>query len=323
MTVTTASPARPPRALAAWLVAAAAAGCALAIGQAASSALGSAPAPVANPFGVGITEPGGGLVGRLAGVQAYLNGRLLGGLAEGGVPALAWLGFAYGIVHAVGPGHGKAVVSGYILATGADLRRGLAASTAAALLQAAVAAGLVLGLSAMLGVGAAGFRSTAAAVETGSFALVAVLGAWLLARKASDVANRLLHAGTPCGPGCGHGHAPPPAGRGAFAGTVVAAGLRPCSGAVLAMAYALSQGAPWTGLGTVLAMAAGTAVATGLVASASVYAKRHALRFASGRGEGTALALGFAEAVCCACVALLGAAMAAGQAGGAASLFGG
>ncbi len=316
------APPAPPRALVAVLVAAAGLGTGLAALCAAGLLLGSPPPPPPNPFGVGVAEgaaSAGGLGGWLLAAQATFHARILSalGASDGESWALAGLSFAYGVFHAAGPGHGKAVVSGYILATGADLRRGTAAATAAAFLQAVVALALVLGLSAALGLGAIGFRAATGYVETASFALVALVGGWLLARKSIDLAGRIAPAPHACGPSCGHLHSPPPAGAGAraFAGTVVAAGSRPCSGAILVLVYALSRGMPWTGVGAVLAMAAGTAAATAGLAALAVHAKGLALRFAAGRGAGASLALGFAEVCACALVALLGAAVLLGLSG--------
>ena len=72
--------------------------------------------------------------------------------ALNGNPSAAWglvgLGLAYGVVHAAGPGHGKAVLASYMLANETSLKRGAAMALMAALLQALIAIALV---------GAAGF----------------------------------------------------------------------------------------------------------------------------------------------------------------------
>src|SRR5690606_25626997 len=52
---------------------------------------------------------------------------------------LIGLSFAYGILHAAGPGHGKAVISSYMLANEVALKRGVVLSFASAALQAIVA----------------------------------------------------------------------------------------------------------------------------------------------------------------------------------------
>ena len=60
--------------------------------------------------------------------------------------------------------------------------------------------------------------------------------------------------------------------------TVLAAGSRPCSGAILVLVFALSQGIFWAGIMAVLAMSAGTAITTGALASVAVLAKGLAIR---------------------------------------------
>ena len=96
---------------------------------------------------------------------------------------LIGLSFAYGIFHAAGPGHGKAVISSYMVANEIELKRGIGISFVSALIQ---------GLVAVLVVGAAyfvlrgsGVTMTMAtnAMEITSFVMVILFGSWLLFRK--------------------------------------------------------------------------------------------------------------------------------------------
>ena len=48
---------------------------------------------------------------------------------------LIGLSFAYGIFHAAGPGHGKAVISSYMVANEVALKRGILLSFVSALMQ--------------------------------------------------------------------------------------------------------------------------------------------------------------------------------------------
>ncbi len=101
-------------------------------------------------------------------------------------------------------------------------------------------------------------------------------------------------AGPPDAPGeladeCGHMHMPDPAQlNGPFswraaAGTVIAAGARPCSGAILVLVFAMAQGLFAAGVAAAFAMAIGTAVATGALAWVAVFAKSTAMRLAAGK----------------------------------------
>ncbi|PWB90150.1 high frequency lysogenization protein HflD [Methylocystis sp. MitZ-2018] len=215
--------------------------------------------------------------------------------------ALAAASFAYGAFHAAGPGHGKAVLASYMLANETALRRGLLLAALAALLQGLVAIAVV-GAAAMF------FRATASQmsdatrlIELASYAAVAALGARLAWVKGHALAAAVrMPAIAPTARGfvceaiddpthvhdatCRHAPDPSTLGGPKFrvadaAATVVAAGLRPCSGAILVLVFTLSQGLFAAGAGAVIAMSAGTAITTSALAATAVYAKSAAMRF--------------------------------------------
>jgi nickel/cobalt exporter len=292
------------------------------------------------PFSVAGGEGGGGaeggLTGWLMGEQSWLTHLIAAKVhALHDQPSAAWgligLGLAYGVFHAAGPGHGKAVLASYMLANERSLKRGAVMALMAALLQALVAIGLV---------GAAGylFRATASQMNyaadwivLASYCAVAAMGLWLVWRKggaliaalsrhvdheravasapayavpwrrpAFSLSAAAFRAGPPGGGAapieeCGHAHAPDPAElnetfswRGA-AGTVIAAGARPCSGAILVLVFAMAQGLFAAGIAATFAMALGTAVTTGVLAWTAVFAKSAAMRLAAGENSRLAL----------------------------------
>ena len=146
-----------------------------------------------NPFSVGISEGGGsttGLMGWILGQQGFFERSLSAAVRAsrtdaGALPWLAGLSFVYGVLHAAGPGHGKAVLASYMVANARALRRGIALSFLAALLQAAVAVALVALLSLVFRATAVGMRDGAALIEKISYVGVAGLGLWLTWRKGS------------------------------------------------------------------------------------------------------------------------------------------
>jgi nickel/cobalt exporter len=87
------------------------------------------------------------------------------------------------------------------------------------------------------------------------------------------------------GPGCAHFHAPDPRTLGAGFSwksallTMIAAGARPCSGAILVLVFALAQGIFSAGFFAVMAMSLGTAITTAALASAAVFAKNAAVKY--------------------------------------------
>ncbi len=64
---------------------------------------------------------------------------------------LVLVSFLYGVLHAAGPGHGKAVLTTYLLTHRHRLNRGIAMGTLAALLQGLTALLLVYGLTGLAG----------------------------------------------------------------------------------------------------------------------------------------------------------------------------
>ena len=297
-----------------------------------------------NPFAVGGSEgaaAAGGIAGALLAWQAkfHLDIQLAIRAVKVSPAALGGLlsaSFAYGVFHAAGPGHGKAVLASYMIANETALRRGLLLSALAALLQGLVAIGIV-GVAALL-FNATAQRMTDAAnwIETLSYAAILLLGArlawtkggaflaaWRSARGAArgrficEAVDDPAHTHDAA---CGHllvleaaTAARPFSWPEAF-GTVVAAGLRPCSGAILALVFTLAQGVFLSGVGAVLAMSAGTAITTGALAAAAVYAKGFARRLAGAQSR-RVLLLGRGAEFCAALlVFFLGAALLLGVA---------
>jgi ABC-type nickel/cobalt efflux system permease component RcnA len=90
---------------------------------------------------------------------------------------------------------------------------------------------------------------------------------------------------------CGHNHGPLPqelAGPGGWArglGAIFAVGLRPCSGAILVLVFALAQGLFWAGIAATFVMGLGTAITVAAIAVVAVSAKGLARRIA-GQGDG-------------------------------------
>lgn len=275
-----------------------------------------------HPFAVGPSEGPVGAANGFAGLVLAWQSKFHKELQDaakalktdpGAFATLAAASFAYGVFHAAGPGHGKAVLASYMIANETALKRGLTLAALAALLQGAVAIALV-GVAAIL-FGATAQRMTEAAtwIEMASYAAIAVLGARLayvkgrallaamrepafapapipalaVARRSAFACEAVDDPTYVHSPDCGHMHAIDAARLGAgfrwadALATVVAAGLRPCSGAILVLVFTLSQGVFIAGAGATLLMSAGTAITTGALAATAVFAKDFAARLAA------------------------------------------
>ena len=104
--------------------------------------------------------------------------------ANGTAPWMLFLlSFAYGVFHAAGPGHGKAVISSYLLASGETARRGVALSFASAIVQAISAIVIVAIGTIVLRVTATTMTAATDTIEIASYAAIALFGAWLLWTK--------------------------------------------------------------------------------------------------------------------------------------------
>ncbi len=314
-----------------------------------------------NPFGVGkgaasaAEAEAGGVVAWLLAKQAEfyraMSATIRAAKSDGSaVVTLLGIAFFYGIFHAAGPGHGKAVISSYLVANEETARRGIALSFASAFMQALVAI-LIVGISAwLLNVTAKTMCGTERAVEIASYGLIAVLGArlmWVkgkglfrtLARPAALASPALAYAAAGAGDrghshghdhghdhhhahddgcGCGHSHGPELA---ALAGpqgwrhglvAVATVGIRPCSGAILVLVFALAQGLFWAGIAATFAMALGTAITVTGFALLAVSAKGLARRLASGHGGRAATLLRGIEFGAATLVMLFGVALLSG-----------
>jgi ABC-type nickel/cobalt efflux system permease component RcnA len=150
----------------------------------------------ASSLGIGNNEAVLPSTGLFAGVLNWVNAQQQGfyrALTEalksmrdggGGMWLLVGLSFAYGVFHAAGPGHGKAVISSYMLANEVALRRGILLSFVSAFLQAATAIVVMGAVYLLLRGTSVSMTDATRFLEIASYALIAAFGLWLLWRKA-------------------------------------------------------------------------------------------------------------------------------------------
>jgi nickel/cobalt transporter (NicO) family protein len=144
-----------------------------------------------NPFGGPrpAAEPQvGGIIGWILAKQSEfyreMSSTIRAAKSDGSaVWTLLGISFAYGIFHAAGPGHGKAVISSYLVANEETARRGIVLSFASAFLQALVAVAIVAVFAWLLSSTAKTMCSAEKAIEVVSYALIAAFGARLVWTK--------------------------------------------------------------------------------------------------------------------------------------------
>jgi nickel/cobalt transporter (NicO) family protein len=240
----------------------------------------------------------------------------------GGALTLAGLSFLYGILHAVGPGHGKTIISSYVVANEETARRGVIISFIAAAMQACTAVVLV-GLL-LFGLNASGLQINAWSnqLESVSYAMIALLGLYLLTTQLLRLwrrfHNRPAARARERHPARDHGnpiaaHAHPPihahdhhhqdhqnheghhhahgkacdhmvdarqlAGPLSWRKVMVfSVGIRPCTGAILVLVFAVTQGLFWAGVAATFAMAFGTAITVAVLATLALGSRELALK---------------------------------------------
>ncbi len=327
------------------------------------------------PFG-GLRPPVvGGIAGWVLAKQALFYRALSGLIRAAKTDGSAYWGlmgisFVYGIFHAAGPGHGKAVISSYLLANEETWRRGVTLSFASAMLQSLVAVAIVAIAAILIGATAKMMGDTVRGIEIVSYTLIIVVGARLLWVKGRGFLSTLhkvrsqpqpatmaeteahshhVHthdcAHAHCDPHehshdqhshgqhkqharadghtrdhdeeesvlpWGHAHGPEPEELAGPSGwrrglsAIVAVGLRPCSGAIIILVFALAQGLFWAGIASTFVMGLGTAITVGSIATLAVGAKSLAQRIAATRAGYGALALRGVEVGAAVLVVLFG-----------------
>jgi nickel/cobalt exporter len=236
----------------------------------------------------------------------------------GGALMLAVLSFIYGVLHAVGPGHGKTIISSYVVANEETVRRGVIISFIAAGLQALTAVVLVGVL--LIALGATGLQVNAWSnqLESISYAMIALVGLYLLGGQLRGVWRRwqqdapvtVIEARDAHGLSDHHDHhhdsheahthnhddhhhhapgeacdhmvdarqlAGPFSWRKVMA-VVFSVGIRPCTGAILVLVFALTQGMFWAGVAATFAMALGTAITVAALATLAIGSRELALK---------------------------------------------
>ncbi len=212
--------------------------------------------------------------------------------SPGPMIALGLVSLLYGIFHALGPGHGKTIVSTFFLARDAKLRHGVMAGFLIALVHAVSALAIVLALFFIVqGVFSTGFESASKIVQTISFAAIVIIGAAMLVEKIRGKEHVHVHAlGKLHRHDEGEGHeehhqaaAGDPSlvtGRELFA-IALASGIVPCPGASAIILVCLSLNVMLAGIVAVTMISLGMGITITMVGTVAILVKRGLLRASS------------------------------------------
>jgi ABC-type nickel/cobalt efflux system permease component RcnA len=325
-----------------------------------------ASAAPAGPFGNALPDEGGfgvlawfpKLLGPFIAAQIAFQRQLTTAIhAVARDPHALWglmsLSFVYGVLHAIGPGHGKAVVTSYVLATRQTLRNGVILAFLSSVSQAVCAILLALAAAFLFHMTSVGIAQATVRLEMLADAAILLLGVRLLWLKALRPLLRLqqararLPAAAVAGAGgvalpvstrfaamaadeepaadhapdcdCGRLHMPTAAQASGPLDwskvwmVIVTTGLRPCSGALIVLAFALSQRVLPQGIAATAVMGLGTFVTVATLAALAVGSRSGAFAFVRERGPlGPRLAR-ILEALAAVAVFLFGLSLTAGH----------
>lgn len=215
---------------------------------------------------------------------------------------LTLMGFSllYGVLHALGPGHGKVVIATFLATHPTKVRTSLQLTLAASVVQGGVAILLVTLMLVVLGLSSRQLHLSGYWLEKGSYLLVVGLGLWLCWRAIRNIVQALRPApamkilriapdhqhSENCG--CGHQHVPDNqmlekavSGK-TKAMVVLSMGLRPCSGAIMMLLFSKVIGVYGWGVLSALAMAVGTAMTVSAMALLVQLSRALALKLSKG-----------------------------------------
>lgn len=223
-------------------------------------------------------------------INRYLAGQLRETGAQGGWAAALTViaaSFVYGVLHAAGPGHGKLVVASYFTARDAPLRTGILMGAVIATTQAVVAIAMVAILAMLLGGSQMQIIDRADMLEVVSYGFILAIGLYM---TYGAVTGRATcghdHGGGEHGAHDhhehhhshshhGHAHGPDSNAKDTWLarsaarifgrqGEVIAigmvSGVRPCTGSILVLLFAVANGVFLLGVIASFMMAAGVAI---------------------------------------------------------------
>ena len=218
--------------------------------------------------------------------------------------ALIALSFFYGVFHAIGPGHGKAVIVTYLGTHKESMWNGILISITAAILQSGIAIALVSTLAIVLKLNLAEVKSYGNDVAIVSYMLIIMLGLMLVITSIrriikfrytsnrsdhhhhshGDADGHSHHHDSDCG--CSHTHVPEE-NQSVWRTLMVilSMGFRPCSGAIVVLIYAHLVGVFFYGVIAAVMMGIGTGLSVSAIAIAAHYARSRLERFVEQSGK--------------------------------------
>jgi ABC-type nickel/cobalt efflux system permease component RcnA len=216
------------------------------------------------------------------------------------------MSFSYGVLHTLGPGHGKAVIASYFVGSGGSLQRGLAMGVRIAIFHVLSAVVIVLSTDALIqqvgGSSAGSYRI----VQLVSYGAIALIGGWMLKQALQKPSSSHLSYPPPLGAAetllypslsqqiseANQLEANQPPGCGCLTcdqrqsgWLAMAVGAVPCSGALLVLLYGLANDLLWPSVAMVVSISVGMACTLAWIGAIAIMGNRYGHQFAARYGE--------------------------------------
>ncbi len=215
---------------------------------------------------------------------ASMTRALKGSQSLGGLLLVAALALAYGIFHAAGPGHGKTIVSSFLLANDGKIRQSFIIGYLVAAVHALSALAVVLVLYYLIrGIFATGVEQANHWIQLVTFAVITAIGAVMLVRRSLGRAHSHAHHD--------HGEHDHPPGPGNeltmrnLLGIALPAGVIPCPGAVAVVLFALSLHMLAVSILAVSSISLGMGTTISATGAVVILVKRGAIKAVAGAHE--------------------------------------
>lgn len=185
------------------------------------------------------------------------------------------LSFLYGVIHAIGPGHGKVYACAYFLNRPGTIKKGVLLSSLTMIFHVFSGTALILvGVLVLKTSGAMTLENSGLVLERISYALLAGLGLFLIIRTVMQLrSGRFHHHDDDC-PGASDGKS--------LVITALAVGIVPCPGAAMILLFSLTLGILPAGLAAMVCIAAGMSITTASFSLLTIALKERFLVLAEG-----------------------------------------
>jgi nickel/cobalt transporter (NicO) family protein len=181
---------------------------------------------------------------------------------------LLGLSMLYGIIHALGPGHGKSIVCSYFLSRRGTMAQALAFGNLIAFVHVLSATFIILALAWYVGsANIAVFHQVEGRLESISYLLIMLIGAFLLGKTLYEWFSK-NHRDS---------EGQEQASTKGMVSLSLASGMMPCPGAALILLFTLSLDVFWAGLLAMLPLALGMGLTTSIMGCATVGSTGYAL----------------------------------------------